>query len=124
MKQVRRIIATAAATSALAVSGALATAGTASAAPTAVTPAVYGCNYTDATPSLSLGSTGTAVKEAQCLLVYWGFSVGPSGVDGQFGKNTQSAVYGFQSWLHYACGLSVDGTVGPMTWHALKNPGC
>jgi peptidoglycan hydrolase-like protein with peptidoglycan-binding domain len=103
--------------SGLAVSGGSASAAT-------IRPAVYGCNYTSSTPQIAEGSSGSAVKEAQCLLEYWGKSVGPDGVDGQFGPDTKAAVESFQSELHSACGLAVDGIVGPMTWHALENPGC
>ena len=41
----------------------------------------------------------------------------PSGVDGQFGENTYYAVRNFQ-WF---AGISVDGTVGPITWNELSN---
>lgn len=81
----------------------------------------YGCNYTSATPEISLGSKGKAVKQAQCLLKHWRFSVGPSGVDGDFGKDTRKAVIKFQQKY---CNLEDDGIVGKNTWRALKNPGC
>jgi peptidoglycan hydrolase-like protein with peptidoglycan-binding domain len=108
-------------------------AGAATAAPSAKTPAVakgtgamprvYGCNYANPPyPQISEGASGAAVKEAQCLLLFWGFN--PGGIDGRFGPNTLAAVEGFQGWLHIPCGLSVDGIVGPHTWHALTNPGC
>jgi peptidoglycan hydrolase-like protein with peptidoglycan-binding domain len=121
--QIRRMFATMAVTSAMALGGLVASgtaASAASAAPAA--PAVFGCNYTTATPTISSGSTGAAVKEAQCLLKYWGFN--PGGIDGIFGPNTKDAVLGFQGWLHIPCGLAVDGIVGTHTWHALKNSGC
>jgi peptidoglycan hydrolase-like protein with peptidoglycan-binding domain len=53
----------------------------------------------------------------QCMLTKRGYSVGGSGVDGEFGKDTQSAVKQFQS----AKGLEVDGQVGPNTWAALRS---
>lgn len=81
----------------------------------------FGCNHTTATPEISLGSQGKAVKQAQCLLKYWGFSVGPSGVDGDFGKDTRSAVIKFQKKY---CDLEPDGIVGKNTWRALKTSGC
>jgi peptidoglycan hydrolase-like protein with peptidoglycan-binding domain len=52
----------------------------------------------------------------QCILTHRGYSVGPSGVDGQFGKDTQAAVEAFQTDKH----LQVDGQVGPQTWGALR----
>lgn len=88
---------------------------------TTVVPGPYGCNYTDSEPQISRGSKGAAVREAQCLLRYWGESLGSSGIDGDFGPATESAVRSFQGKY---CGLSVDGIVGPKTWHALKNDGC
>ncbi|MEU5404102.1 peptidoglycan-binding domain-containing protein [Streptomyces sp. NPDC005963] len=83
-------------------------------------PAVY-CGYHGAVtpPTVRRGSTGNAVREAQCLLQYWGFDVGPSGVDGQFGARTEAAVRDIQA----ACGIGVDGIVGPITWSVLRN-GC
>ncbi|MFB7508438.1 peptidoglycan-binding domain-containing protein [Streptomyces broussonetiae] len=93
--------------------------GVAAAAPTtsssAMAPAVHGCNYTTNQPLLGLGSTGSAVKEAQCLLKYWGFD--PGAVDGIFGSNTEKAVKQFQAWWP----LYVDGLVGQNTWTALKS---
>jgi peptidoglycan hydrolase-like protein with peptidoglycan-binding domain len=89
----------------------------------ALTNGVFGCNYANPPyPQIAEGSSGKYVKEAQCLLLYWGFN--PDGIDGSFGPNTKDAVLGFQGWLHVPCGLSVDGIVGPHTWHALTNPGC
>jgi peptidoglycan hydrolase-like protein with peptidoglycan-binding domain len=121
--QVRRMVATVAVTSVMTLGGTVASGSAASAAPAApAAPAVFGCNYTNSTPTISYGSTGAAVKEAQCLLRYWGFN--PGTIDGIFGTNTKAAVLGFQGWLHISCGLAVDGIVGTHTWHALKNPGC
>lgn len=45
-----------------------------------------------------------------------GYNVGGTGVDGKFGKKTESAVKQFQG----AKGLEVDGQVGPDTWAALR----
>ncbi|MGP2435969.1 peptidoglycan-binding domain-containing protein [Streptomyces sp. JW3] len=84
-------------------------------------PAAYYCGYHGAVtpPTISVGSTGNAVREAQCLLIFWGFSVGSTGVDGQFGNNTRAGVVDFQR----TCGISADGIVGPVTWNRLRN-GC
>jgi peptidoglycan hydrolase-like protein with peptidoglycan-binding domain len=100
------------------------------AAPAAsVSPAgVFGCNFTDATPTIQFGSTGAAVREAQCLLKFWGFggllgTSGPNhdGVDGDFGAKTRAAVRAFQTAF---CNLRVDGIVGTNTWRALRTTGC
>ncbi|MEU0985864.1 peptidoglycan-binding domain-containing protein [Streptomyces sp. NPDC005953] len=92
----------------------------ASMAPSSPVPAVY-CGYHGAVtpPTVRRGSTGNAVREAQCLLQYWGFDVGPTGVDGNFGPRTEAAVRDIQA----ACGIGVDGIVGPITWSVLRN-GC
>jgi peptidoglycan hydrolase-like protein with peptidoglycan-binding domain len=85
---------------------------------------VYGCNHTNAEPVIRKGARGKAVKQAQCLLKYWNVNIGPHGVDGDFGPDTDRAVREFQSRIKNTCRMPVDGIVGPKTWHALKNPGC
>ncbi|KGN38087.1 peptidoglycan-binding domain-containing protein [Knoellia subterranea] len=59
--------------------------------------------------TVSLGSTGEAVKAVQTLV--------PGGltVDGSFGPLTDGAVRNFQSMF----APPSDGIVGPITWHAL-----
>ncbi|WP_084704371.1 peptidoglycan-binding domain-containing protein [Phaeacidiphilus oryzae] len=52
----------------------------------------------------------------QCILVHRGYSVGSSGVDGQFGPDTAAAVKRFQTDQR----ISVDGQVGPETWSHLR----
>ncbi|QNP74806.1 hypothetical protein IAG44_38730 [Streptomyces roseirectus] len=47
-------------------------------------------------PTIRQGNSGNTVREAQCLLVFRGYSVGPSGI---------------------------DGIIGPITWNRLRN-GC
>ena len=65
-------------------------------------------------PTLRRGSVGSAVEEAQGLLVANGAAID---VDGIFGPATESAVRAFQA----ACGLAlVDGVIGPSTWAALE----
>ena len=62
-------------------------------------------------PTLQRGSKGDYVKECQTLLEKAGYSVGPCGIDGDFGRATLAAVKAFQS----DHGLVVDGIVGPVT---------
>lgn len=77
-------------------------------------PVGGGCDYTTATPQIQEGSTGTAVKQAQCLLDMWGADLS---IDGDFGPATNSATLTFQR----AHGLDVDGQIGPKTWAALNS---
>jgi peptidoglycan hydrolase-like protein with peptidoglycan-binding domain len=65
-------------------------------------------------PTLSIGSSGSDVSRAQRLLVEMKL-LDFTGIDGNFGPHTQSAVESFQS----SAGLSVDGIIGPATWGAL-----
>ncbi|MEU9171815.1 serine/threonine-protein kinase [Streptomyces sp. NPDC048420] len=82
------------------------------------TPAwISGCTYYSGTELTDYGDTGQRVVQVQCMLTKRGYSVGSSGVDGEFGRDTQSAVKQFQS----AKGLEVDGQVGPNTWAALRS---
>ena len=62
-------------------------------------------------PTLRKGSKGDSVKECQTLLEKAGYSVGPCGIDGDFGRVTLAAVKAFQK----DHGLVVDGIVGPVT---------
>lgn len=64
---------------------------------------------------LSKGAKGEQVKTLQRLLVAYGFSVGGSGIDGDFGNATYTAVIAFQRMK----GLEQDGIVGKATWSAL-----
>lgn len=64
---------------------------------------------------LSKGSKGYQVKTLQRLLESYGYSVGSSGIDGDFGSDTNKAVRNFQR----ARKLDVDGCVGIQTWGAL-----
>jgi peptidoglycan hydrolase-like protein with peptidoglycan-binding domain len=52
----------------------------------------------------------------QCILKARGYDIGPSGVDGDFGVDTQSAVKRFQQNHN----LHADGKVGEDTWPALR----
>lgn len=68
-------------------------------------------------PIIQKGSEGYAVKTAQRLLVALGFSCGKSGIDGDFGTATHTAVVNFQK----KNGLDADGIIGGMTWNKLLN---
>ncbi|MFI6441029.1 protein kinase [Streptomyces sp. NPDC050759] len=90
---------------------------TKTAAPPATPAWISGCTYYSGTELTDYGDKGQRVVQVQCMLSKRGYSVGGSGVDGEFGKDTQSAVKQFQS----AKGLEVDGQVGPNTWSALRS---
>ncbi|MFD9769785.1 peptidoglycan-binding protein [[Kitasatospora] papulosa] len=79
----------------------------------------YYCGYHLSNTYADRGDSGAKVQELQALLVFKGLSVGSSGVDGQFGAGTESAVRRFQT----SRGISSDGVVGPTTWHYLRTPG-
>lgn len=48
--------------------------------------------------------------------MYRGYSVGSSGIDGDFGGATRTATKSFQS----RNGLAADGIIGPRTWAKLR----
>lgn len=84
------------------------------------------CHFTSSQPQLAEGSSGTAVKQAQCEL-NWAYAFGHSTnygngafggltVDGSFGAHTNAATRNFQSCVH----LHVDGIIGPDTWSQLN----
>jgi predicted Ser/Thr protein kinase len=75
------------------------------------------CTYYSGTELTTYGDKNQRVVQVQCMLTKRGYSVGSAGVDGQFGKDTLTAVKSFQS----AKGLEVDGDVGPNTWAALRS---
>ncbi|UOX85920.1 peptidoglycan-binding protein [Amycolatopsis sp. FBCC-B4732] len=92
--------------------------------PPEVSPAVS-CGYYSGKVETVRGNTGNRVREVQCLLLHWGYSVGSSGVDGDFGPATESAVKAFQADTYTVCGppgLVSDGRVGTHTWSALRAP--
>ena len=57
---------------------------------------------------LKKGDKGEAVKTMQKMLIACGFSCGPDGADGDFGKNTLAGLIAFQT----AKGLTADGVYG------------
>lgn len=63
---------------------------------------------------LRRGDQGEDVRELQETLIALGF-LGSGGADGDFGRMTEAAVMGFQTWA----GLEADGEAGPLTNAAL-----
>lgn len=66
-------------------------------------------------PLLKYGSVGYEVKTLQRLLMSYGYSMSPYGVDGEFGSLTERRVKEFQKKR----GLDQDGEVGKDTWTSL-----
>ena len=66
-------------------------------------------------PTVRKGDSGNAVKILQAFLVAYEYSIGISGIDGEFGFDTESAVRQFQK---RSC-IAVDGIVGKDTWAEL-----
>lgn len=64
-------------------------------------------------PTLSIGSSGAAVRDLQTRLAAQGFSPGP--IDGIFGPRTQAAVIAFQQSKN----IPATGIVTAATWGAL-----
>ena len=60
--------------------------------------------------------TGSDVRDLQTLLVALGYSMGSSGIDGEYGQMTAAAVREFQNSVP---GLTADGNYGPLTHAAL-----
>ncbi|MCW5250331.1 MULTISPECIES: peptidoglycan-binding domain-containing protein [unclassified Streptomyces] len=108
----RTAAATLAATLALGLAGVVAPQGAAAAVP-------GGCSHTPSSnrPVLRSGSTGAAVKQAQCLTNVWG-GVPKLTVDGVFGANTLKKI----KWIQGCHGLTKDGVIGAKTWNALYYP--
>ena len=74
-------------------------------------------------PTIRRGDRGPYVKLCQEDLMALGYSVGSSGADGIFGKNTEAGVKAFQKDHKDRDGkqLKVDGIVGEKTWGALDD---
>lgn len=72
------------------------------------------CNHTRSRPTVKIGSSGDAVKQAQC---YLNLSVDAEKLveDGLFGPLTDAATKKFQQ----CADIIVDGIVGPQTWSFL-----
>ncbi|MFF6915861.1 protein kinase [Streptomyces sp. NPDC012466] len=80
-------------------------------------PWIARCTHYSGTELTRRGDRGPRVVQVQCMLTERGYGLGGTGVDGQFGKGTDTAVRKFQR----AAGLSPDGKVGPETWAALRS---
>ncbi|WP_281291796.1 protein kinase domain-containing protein [Streptomyces tailanensis] len=88
-----------------------------SAPPDSGTPAwISDCTYYAGNGRTRLGNSGKRVLQVQCILTKRGYGVGASGMDGEFGADTEAAVQSFQSDK----GLAADGVVGQGTWVALR----
>ncbi|MBO4257249.1 protein kinase [Streptomyces griseorubiginosus] len=74
------------------------------------------CTYYNGNGRTGEGDSGKKVLQVQCMLTKRGYDIGSSGVDGEFGADTEAAVERFQSDK----GLSVDGVVAHDTWNALR----
>lgn len=61
------------------------------------------------------GNMGKSVRLLQAILMAQGYSCGPCGADGDFGRATAQAVRKYQ----LTKGLDVDGIVGVQTWNKL-----
>lgn len=68
---------------------------------------------------LTRGANGNPVKALQAILCGYGYDLGRTGVDGDFGPVTEAAVRKFQSRKN----LEKDGKVGPNTWAKLLGLG-
>lgn len=71
--------------------------------------------YAEPTQKLSRGSKGEGVKWLQWMLTKCGYSVGSCGIDGDFGRDTRSAVLKFQQKR-----METDGSAGALTRELLK----
>lgn len=73
-----------------------------------------GCLYTLGQPEIQAGSSGPAVRKAQCYLNL-SLSGAPIPEDGDFGPVTDEATRRFQG----CAGITVDGLIGAQTWSHL-----
>lgn len=83
----------------------------------ATPPWISDCTHYSGNGRTRPGDSGKRVLQVQCMLTKRGYSVGNTGVDGDFGPGTESAVRSFQSGKE----LAADGVVGRETWVALRS---
>jgi peptidoglycan hydrolase-like protein with peptidoglycan-binding domain len=69
-----------------------------------------------ANPPLAPGATGDMVRAMQNALIAKGYSIGPTGADGKFGKDTTAALEAFQG----DNALPVRPLCDDATWAALR----
>lgn len=87
---------------------------------TTTAPAASKNPYSEPNYTVMRGSTGSGVKWVQWELTRIKYSVGSSGIDGIYGKDTFAAVLKFQKkW--FSSSKEWDGIVGPKTRAALKS---
>jgi serine/threonine protein kinase len=84
---------------------------------TGTAPWLSDCTHYSGNGRTRLGDSGKRVQQVQCMLTKRGYGVGSSGVDGEFGSGTETAVRAFQSDR----GLDADGVVARDTWGALRS---
>ncbi|MGW4234263.1 peptidoglycan-binding domain-containing protein [Streptomyces sp. NPDC004980] len=95
--------------------GASAPAAGAATVPHGTTVVATDCPETlDNHPEIRRGSTGTAVRHAQCMLRKGAGYLGVE-IDGIFGPVTEYSTKEAQS----RCGVAKDGIIGPDTWRCL-----
>ncbi|MFH8571713.1 peptidoglycan-binding protein [Streptomyces sp. NPDC017993] len=88
-----------------------------------MTQPTQACNFTVSRPTLKRGSSGEAVKQAQC---YLNLSMRGDRLleDGSFGPATDAATKRFQK----CAAITVDGVIGAQTWSFLtfwaNSPDC
>ena len=67
-------------------------------------------------PTIRRGSKGQDVTDMQTILYNLGYNLGSYGIDGDYGRATETAVKEFQRDHN----LNADGVCGPLTWDALE----
>jgi peptidoglycan hydrolase-like protein with peptidoglycan-binding domain len=72
------------------------------------------CNHTKSRPTVKRGSSGTAVRQAQCYLNN-SLTGQRLAEDGIFGPVTEAATRRFQQ----CADITVDGVIGAQTWSHL-----
>ncbi|MFC8519699.1 protein kinase [Streptomyces sp. NPDC057257] len=84
---------------------------------TGTAPWLTECTYYSGNGRTRLGDSGKRVQQVQCMLTERGYSVGSTGVNGEFGPDTETAVESFQT----DHGLTANGIVAHDTWNALRS---